>query len=264
MGGGLMEKIFEKLGRYFGEWKIGILNPNGGMWDVSPTREAINYLKAQNATGHHIFIKPISEEPFLLVDDISPEGLLAHKISGTWRPGRLIVETSPANFQIWIKSNRPLTLSEKRFWLKRFHSDPGCDPNSRWGRCPGFRNRKEKYEVGGKYPLSKLIWIDFKKEVLVPIVELPKEPLSRTWTRKVKPPLKGSLKRSDYERGDASATDFAYALALLRYGFTEEDIAERIICERDNWDNHKGDRRKLTYIKRTINRAKNVIIDTNL
>ena len=138
-----MEKIFEKLNRYFGAWCIGILNPNAGRWDVSPTRDIIGYLKAKNAEGHHIFLKPVTEEPFLLVDDICPEGLSAHQTRGYWRPGRLIVETSPANFQIWIKANRALTLTEKRYWLKRFHSDPGCDPHSRWGRCPGFRNRKE-------------------------------------------------------------------------------------------------------------------------
>jgi hypothetical protein len=255
-----MEKIFEKLGRYFGEWKIGILNPNGGRWDVSPSKEIINYLKAKNATGHHIFIKPVSEEPFLLVDDISPKGLMAHKVSGCWRPGRLVVETSPANFQIWIKSNRALTLAEKRFWLKRFHSDPGCDPNSRWGRCPGFRNRKEKYEINGCYPLSRLIWIDYTKEVLVPKVHLPKEPVPKTRAiHKVIASGHTSVKRSDYERGDASATDFAFVLALLRFGCEDEEIAQRIMNERDSWSHHKGDRRKNTYINRTINKAKKII-----
>jgi len=55
----------------------------------------------------------------------------------------MVVETSSGNYQVWIHSDRPLSLDEKRYWLKRLHNDPGADRNNRWGRYPGFRNRKK-------------------------------------------------------------------------------------------------------------------------
>ena len=131
---------------------------------------------------------------------------------------------------------------------KKLHSDPGADPNHRWGRCPGFRNRKEKYrDADGNYPLARLIWVDWKR-----LAEIP-NPFS--------PPPKGDvchndrLSRMDYQRADESATDFAYALALFRRGLTESEIRTRILIERTDWRHHRGRKRMQDYLDRTLKRA---------
>ena len=70
----------------------------------------------------------------------------------------MIVSTSPENYQIWTHSDRELSVDEKRFWAGCMNSDPGADPRHRWGRCPGFFNRKEKHRSDrDRFPLAKPI-----------------------------------------------------------------------------------------------------------
>jgi len=251
-----MWRIFEKLDRYFyGNWHLAVLDETAGRWVVNPDPSNVAYLKAENANGRHILIQPVGKtQPFyLLADDITRHLLIRHHQNpdGSWRPGRMVVETSPENFQVWVHSSRYLQLEEKRWWLGKLKSDPGADPKNRWGRCPGFRNRKAKYgDSEGRYPLSRLIWVDWKNKVRIPT--LSHQPEGGVCRKK-------SLSRSDYERGNESATDFAYALALARRGYSDEEIFDRIMTERSNWMNHEGERKMRSYLARTIGRAGKVV-----
>jgi len=145
--------------------------------------------------------------------------------------------------------------------LKRLHSDPGADPNNRWGRCPGFRNRKQKHRSSsGQYPLAKLIWVDWKRKANIPETRLIPH------GKKDLPHLpqggvchKDNLTRSHYDKGDESATDFAYALALCRRGYNKAEISQRIIVERQKWENHTGPKKMENYLKRTIAKAWKVV-----
>jgi hypothetical protein len=264
-----MEKILRKIGDYFGSaWRLAILDMKKGRWIVGPAPSRIGYLKAENANGRHILMQPVDESRYLLADDLCREMICRqHRhIGGMWKPGRMVVETSPQNYQVWIRSQRELSLTEKRYWLKRLGSDPGADPNNRWGRCPGFRNRKDKHRsTCGQYPLARLIWIDWVTEAQIPhtIFEASAtgEPLSH-------PPPRGfvcrknNICRSDYDRGNQSATDFSYALALTRGGHGEDEIRSRILSERTNWDNHRAGRRIELYLDRTVRKAKSIIEET--
>jgi len=189
----------------------------------------------------------------MLVDDIGNELLNRQhrKKSGNWKSGRLIVETSPNNYQVWIHASRYLSIDEKIHWLKRLHSDPGATPKNRWGRCPGFRNRKLKHkDINGGYPLSKLIWVDWKEKADIPYISSLSQRISVS---------KKSLTRSVYERGNESSTDFAYTLALIRCGYTDSQIKNRLLSERNNWDNHVGDKKIMQYLKRTIQKARSIV-----
>lgn len=263
-----MKKILHKIGDYFGSaWRLAVLDMKKGRWIVDPTPSRVGYLKAENVNGRHILMQPAVESRYLLVDDLCWELICRqHRhTNGMWKPGRMVVETSPQNYQVWIRSQRELSLSEKRYWLKRLGSDPGADPNNRWGRCPGFRNRKDKHRSSGQYPLARLIWIDWTTEAQIPHTtpEAPAfdEPFSH-------PPArafvcrKKKICRSDYDRGGESETDFSYALALARRGHGEDEIRSRILSERTNWDNHRGARRIDLYLDRTIRRAKAIIEET--
>lgn len=255
-----MERIFYKLKRYFyGQWVVGVLDFSCGLWSREPAASNIAYFKAQNAAGRHILIRPCPniESYYMLADDLNWSLVNRHHrfSTGEWRPGRMAIETSPGNFQVWIHSSRSLPIAEKRYWLKKLHSDPGADPKHRWGRCPGFRNRKAKYrDANGNYPLSRLIWVDWKRmaEIPDPFSHLPRGGVCQN----------ECLSRSHYERGDESATDFAYALALFRRGFTASEIRTCILSERSDWRHHRGRHRMENYLIRTLKRAQTLILST--
>jgi len=261
-----MRKIFVKLADYFGSaWRLAVLDMNKGRWIVDPAPSRIGYLKAENANGRHILMQPVDQSRYLLADDLCWERICRqHRHADRrWKPGRMIVETSPRNYQIWIRSQRPLSLEEKRYWLKRMGSDPGADPKNRWGRCPSFRNRKDKHRSEcGQYPLAKLIWIDWINQAQIPRITLDSQVPDESFSHP--PPRefvcrKKDICRSDYERGGESETDFSYALALARRGHPEHEIRSRILSERTNWDNHRGGGRISLYLDRTIRRAKQII-----
>lgn len=254
--------IFEKLNRYFlSNWRLAVLDLNKALWTLKPKPAVIPYLKAENAKGRHILIQPADPSNYLLADDLSDSLLLAHhKLpDGSFKPGRMVVETSPCNFQVWIHSKHPISLDQKRFLLQILKSDPGADPNNRFGRCPGFRNRKEKYQSPqGFFPLAKLIWIDWNRQALIPdAFYTPKTHQPPSLSHQ---PLLGgvcqSLSRNRYQKNSESETDFAYTLALIRKGFSDERIRSRILDERSNWNNHHGEKNQMHYLDRTIRRAR--------
>ena len=63
------------------------------------------------------------------------------------------------------------------------------------------------------------------------------------------------ISRSDYDKGDESKTDFAYAIALARRNYSKQLIRTCLLQERTNWENHAGSIRKKAYINRTIEYA---------
>ncbi len=266
-----MKKLFCKLQRFFNDYyHLAVLDMIAGKrWIVEPRSSNISYLKAENAQGQHILIQPVAQSCYLMADDITAHLLHRHHqfYNGTWKPGRMVVETSPGNYQVWIHSSRPLELDEKRYWLKKMKSDPGADPCNRWGRCPGFRNRKPIYrDVSGIYPLARLIWIDWRRRVHIP---RPKMPTSKLKKIPLSPlPLEGGVchsretHRNNYLRNDESATDFAYAMALFRRGTSENNIRAKLLEQRSDWKNHVGVKRKEAYLNRTIHRAKWMVEST--
>lgn len=266
-----MEKIFYKIDRFFdSHYNLAVLDMNAGKrWIVKPKASHIAYLKAENRQGKHILIQPVVQSCYLMADDITAQLLCHHhKFSnGTWKPGRMIVETSPDNYQVWIHASRHLDLDEKRYWLKKMKSDPGADPYNRWGRCPGFRNRKKKYfDASGGYPLARLIWIDWRRQANIPKIIIPMAKLKISTLSPL--PLGGGvchsfkIYRHQYNLDDESATDFAYAMALFRRGASENDVRNRLLEQRSDWKNHAGIKRKEAYLKRTIHRAKLLIDST--
>ncbi|WP_371904999.1 hypothetical protein [Desulfobacter postgatei] len=70
---------------------------------------------------------------------------------------------------------------------------------------------------------------------------------------------RGKNLRLSSNKGNESATDLAYALALYRRGFTRTEIYNRIIQERQDWSNHAGERRKAQYLTRTLLKAEKII-----
>ena len=150
--------------KYFKSFEYGIFTEAKGVGIIRPNKGIDYFLSKMNQQGKHIFIRPsIEQEPFyLLIDDVTENQLIEdHKIYGKWTPGRMVVKTSPRNYQVWLHNGRAMDDTEKSYWLRKYQSDPKATPNRRWGRCPGFKNMKPKYKKrDGSYPVAKLIWWD--------------------------------------------------------------------------------------------------------
>ena len=97
-----MEKLLEKLHRFFRDgFHLAVLDLEAGArWTIESKPSNIRYLKAENAQGRHILIQPRTQACYLLVDDVPPDTLeFHHKFNNcAWKPGRMVVETSPANY----------------------------------------------------------------------------------------------------------------------------------------------------------------------
>jgi hypothetical protein len=257
-----MENVIERIGHFFGVFEWGLLDPlRGACWPRRHSANLLGHLRARNAAGAHIFLRPSVElEPnFLLVDDIDLAEVRARHL----RPGRLVVQTSPGNFQAWVRSSRPLDLGEKREWLRRLGSDPGAAPKRRWGRAPGFRNRKPKHVLqDGTYPLARLVWVDPSPVPIPALAPLPPAAAPAAAPAPFPPPRGGRVPwahvaRSRFAGRGESEQDFAFALALLRRGAPLEEAAARIRAERSAWANHLG--REDSYCLRTAAAALKLI-----
>src|SRR5262249_44393138 len=129
-------------------FEVGVLRPNGRMllreWTAEQIDRAVGWLRRENARGAHIYIRPYGAHALSLVDDLSVDSLKRMKESG-FEPA-LVVETSPANFQTWLKHGRvldcPLSTHAAKELARRFggHQAPTGDTSDGWRGSP-IRNQ---------------------------------------------------------------------------------------------------------------------------
>jgi len=146
--------------------EIGILDPESGkMKNQTYHRDALlrvdpetqktpilNYLKAQNAKGCHLYVRPAAHENgdtqgYVLIDDI--DQVTAEELRDKGLPPSLIVETSWKNCQAWVKVGDRLSRDEASQVAKLLTKEAGGDSASagyqHYGRLAGFTNRKEEH-----------------------------------------------------------------------------------------------------------------------
>jgi hypothetical protein len=137
-------------------FEIGLFKPDAAngeaimlprVWDGETLHRSIPWLRHQNRDGRNIYVRPKGEHNLSLVDDLSRDAVVAMKQAG-FTP-TAVVETSPGNFQAWLK--HPEQLSKElgtlaaRTLAQQFGGDPGAADWRHFGRLAGFTNRKEKY-----------------------------------------------------------------------------------------------------------------------
>jgi hypothetical protein len=118
------------------------------------------WLKRQNSQGADIYVRPDSRSGqnsgLILVDDLD-RGQLKRMQQDGLKPA-VIAQTSPDNFQAWIKvSEQPLapaTASEAgRVLAERYGGDPASIDWRHYGRLAGFTNRKGIHtQANGRQP----------------------------------------------------------------------------------------------------------------
>jgi hypothetical protein len=141
-------------------YDLGILSDRGMLPGLSnlPAEGVLSrlpLLRAYNARGAHIYIRPAGEHRFTVLDDLNQNGV--DRLTGDGYEPCAVVETSLGNFQAWLKHDdvypAPLSTFVAQNLAKRYFADPSAADWRRFGRLPGFTNCKPKYrKSNGLYP----------------------------------------------------------------------------------------------------------------
>jgi len=243
------------------------------MWDRDSLARSVPWLRHQNRDGRNIYIRPKGEHDLSLIDDLTQYAIVQMKLTG-FAPA-LVVETSPGNFQAWLKHpeklDKEMGTAVARALAERFDGDTGAADWRHYGRLSGFTNRKEKYRdpATGLHPFVKLVEVAgavypeaprFLKEVRQKIEDRHRvERERRAFHASVPVPRVSQMKSIDVFRGDpryggdGTRIDLAYAVYAIAHGHTEAEV-EAAIRTRDL--SHKGgERRQQDYVERTIKKA---------
>ncbi len=256
-------------------YDLGILNDRG-MYRLEAVPESriirmLPYLKYRNANGAHIYIRPTGESPYTLLDDLTP-ATLARLAPEGFAPAA-VVETSPRSFQAWLRHAQPLskelgTLAAKTL-AERFGADRSAADWRRFGRAPGFTNRKPQHrEPDGLYPFARLIRhtgqlmpnspaLRSDLEVLQKKAKQERATLRLSFAaRPDRLPIVVSLSRFrslPRYQGRPAAADMAFCIAACSHGWSESDIAAAL--SRDYLSRDPSRTRQNSYIRRTLAKA---------
>jgi hypothetical protein len=262
-------------------FEVGLYNPNAHagesimiprVWDAETIVRSVPWLRHQNRDGRNIYIRPKGEHDLSMVDDLTTEAVSAMKETG-FDPA-VIVETSPGNYQAWLRHperlSKEVSTAAARALTEKFGGDRGAADWRHFGRLAGFTNRKAKYfDAGtGLYPFVRLIEaaggvypeaVRFLAGVKSSLERRQAEREQLRQRAKAATIRPQDLKSIDVFRGDSryggdgTRVDLAYAVYALSHGASAEEL-EAAIRSRDL--SHKGnERRQNDYVERTIKKA---------
>ena len=124
-------------------------------WSAAEVIQHTPWLKRMNAQGNDVYIRPAAQERhgLVLVDDLSDFDLEDMKTEG--REPALVVETSPKNYQAWVKvadaAGGELRGQIARMLASEYDADPASADSRHYGRLAGFTNRKDKHTTRAGY-----------------------------------------------------------------------------------------------------------------
>jgi hypothetical protein len=263
-------------------FEIGLFKPDAGptesvmiprVWAAETILKSIPWLRLQNRNGRNIYVRPKGEHHLTLVDDLTKDAISMMKAGG-FNPA-LVVETSPDNFQAWLKHpeqlSKDVSTTAARALAQKFGGDRGAADWRHFGRLAGFTNRKAKYlDAGtGLYPFVRLIeaegrvypqadrFLDGVKND-VARRKADQERL-REQIAKMAPAQPKDVKSIETFRADSryaadgTRIDLAYAVYAFAHGATPTEVAAAL---RSRDLTHKGnERRQNDYVERTIKKA---------
>jgi hypothetical protein len=241
-------------------------------WTVAALMKSIPWMRYANwGEDRNIYIRPHGEHDLTLIDDLKAAQIHDMRAQG-FQPA-VVVETSPGNFQAWLKHgqklDKELSTYVGRQLAQRFGGDQSSADWRHFGRLAGFTNRKPKYlQEDGTYPYVRLR--EAKNVVYQQAPQFVAEVASRwqqeqsrrqEWLRRQPVGLNSSAAKTIEEfrndpryAGDAHRADLAYAVHAVSHGVSDKEIAQAI-ASRDL--SHKGTPiRQEGYIERTLLKAK--------
>ena len=257
-------------------YDIGVLT-DAGMYRVeaapaSRVLRMLPFLKHRNANGAHIYIRPTGESAYTLLDDLTVTTLASLAPQG-YAPAA-VIETSPGSFQAWLRHAQPLskelgTLAAKTL-TEQFGADRGAADWRRFGRAPGFTNRKPQHRTPqGLYPFARLRsataevfpeadafrarLLTLQQEAEAERAALRLSFAARPVSRYAAPVTLSRFRSSLIYQGRPAAADMAFCIAAVAQGWTESDIAA--VLRRDYLSRDASKLRQAAYIRRTLSKA---------
>ena len=256
-------------------YDLGILSGQGmyRLEAVQPSAvlRMLPYLKYRNLNGAHIYIRPTGESPFTLLDDLTPATLA--QLSDEGYGPAAVVETSPGSFQAWLRHPQPLpkeigTLAAKKL-AEQFGADGSAADWRRFGRAPGFTNRKPQHRnAQGLYPFARLhshsgqtfpyaAPFRFRMAALQESAEQERAAARLRFaakpTRYAAPVKLSRFRMSPQYGGRPAAADMAFCIAACAQGWAESDIAATLSSQYLSRDTSRT--RQAAYIRRTLAKA---------
>lgn len=121
--------------------------------DPEQLMKEVPYYQAKNRDGYNVYFRPVGYQ-YVLLDDLSRQTLT---VLAELRPC-LLIETSPANYQAWLRlrqipQDREAAKQICRELAVQLSADMGSAEPDHIGRLPGFTNRKPKHmKPDGLFP----------------------------------------------------------------------------------------------------------------
>ncbi len=263
-------------------YDIGICGAQGGMLpghDGLTGEEVLQrlpFLRYRNSRGEHVYVRPAGEHACTLLDDLSATAVGLLRQEG-FAPAAL-VETSPKNFQAWLRHTDVLPAALATFAARtlaaRFGGDPGAADWRHFGRMPGFTNPKPKHRradglapfvllsshAGTIFPGATRFRAEIEDQIAVLTTQ--REQAAHTACRTLSPPRGRRFSRLSVTRfrdlpqfsGSPARADASFSVAALSLGMAESDVEHAL--ENNYLSRDPDQRRRSAYIQRTITLAK--------
>jgi len=121
----------------------------------------LSRLKRANKAGYAVFVRGPRDRDhdLVLLDDI--DAFTAERMAADGLQPAVVVETSPANYQAWIKLGEPVSAELRReaaiILAHRYGGDAAAADGHQSGRLAGFTNPKPEHRrADGRSPFAKL------------------------------------------------------------------------------------------------------------
>jgi hypothetical protein len=241
--------------------------------------DKLDWCAAENAKGYHVYIRPSGPSQLTLIDDLTRKSL--DTLLDTGYTPACVVETSPGNFQAWLKHAWTLNSEEGTVAAKILAERFGGDPNSadwrHFGRLAGFTNPKPLYRLANglfpysqlKFALSKGVIYEKTHEVLSEVEDRLLEQLKdvkrstdiRIGFQKYPRPEFQLLEYSHFAnlfpaQGERHKADLSYATYGLQRGVSESEISDTIRAHTSTSAFvNRSQRDQDAYIDRTVKKA---------
>jgi len=226
-----------------GPFEVGIRDAKSGkmmsrVWSGRELDESIAWLKRMNARGNDIYIRPAGDvNGPVLVDDLTQEALERMRADG-FAPAATI-ETSPGNFQAWVKiSDKPVPADVRRVAARdlanRYGGDIASADGRHYGRLAGFTNQKPKHTRNGQQPYvlahdcSGAVARSAQQAYMDYIAPAPAPAPARALAPAPVGLVKQGQNEYRYSAADTSRADWALAMRLAEAGVPVSDIEKRL------------------------------------